>query len=191
MMTPKKLSTLNRNFLEFGLNPHGGLNYKWGHTKDMFYLAEEESRIINPTGTGLFTASKSYSRHPYSDLYEKTWCICRWEPTVSFEAWREQYGESLPWPREGTYIPMESTFLPIGMEPDIELSVYSAFAIRRHLDTRKAAFMERAKAAVEKEKAKRVTMTGDFLDSELPAYGNVPGRKGHVLLPQRESLITI
>jgi hypothetical protein len=183
-MNHKALQRLNAQFVQFGRNPHGELNYRWCNAKDVHYLFETGQMEECKTPGGLYLMRALYERHSFADRYGTVWFLAKWEPpSCGAEEWTRLYGTAFPWPSHGQYLPIESTVLPAGVEPNESLTAYTAKKLAEHLGMKFADHLGDIKAGHEQQKQGEKSQWSDVVDDTLPTFGQIPGSKGHVSFP--------
>lgn len=181
-MTKKLLRRLNAQFLPLGRNPYGRPNFLWSKACDMHYLYEKGLKETK-TPAGLYVMQTEYERHSFADLYGDIWCVAMWQAPMPRDEWIQRFGNEFPWPPKGDYRPIDSTQLPVGMEPDEDLTQYSVFKIYQHLGIKMPEHIENTYRDAERMNRRARCKWEDFVDDAMfvgAKVGHIPGRKDAV-----------
>ena len=168
----------------FGENPHGDPNYMWCEAKDLIYLYETGGYKERRTESGLIVMCPVWERHNYADRYGDVWMLTKWEePELDYTDWYYNFGGYMPFPSKGMYHPIESTVLPEGTEPNIDLTRYAIYKLYGHLGMSYKDHLAQIKQTAAKIEKEDKDTWSDIVDDAVPAFANVPGTKEHVSFP--------
>jgi hypothetical protein len=183
-MTERALRRLNHQFEHFGRNPHGQLNFRWCNAKELYYLYETGQMEEVQTQGGIYYARAVYERHLFADRYGPVWLLAKWEPPAcDAEEWSRRFGTAFPWPRQGQYLPIESAVLPEGVEPNEQLTEYTAWKLTRHLGMKYDDHLEDIHRQRRMQERGEKSQWSDQVDDALPTFGQLPGQKMNVSFP--------
>lgn len=182
-MNQSDIRRLNQRFAEDFGRPNGSQpKYAWKRTSDLFFsMKGGTSEHTSPAG--VIYIAPTFARHCWADILGDTWVIAQWKPPMPLAVFEAQFGSQIQYPANGQYYPIENTALPQGMVPDEQLTAMAVHCIREQLEKPFEQTFTELQTAVAKDEAAKRTASDDMIDSDWPAYDNVPGMKLNTSFP--------
>jgi hypothetical protein len=191
-MTGNRLRKLNRPFGEFGYTSTGATRFQWMRTAEMYFLVESGFEEVKTRGglvhavagqnsedPGLVVMQRTFRRISYADVYGPCWILAHWQEPIPRERWIAMFGDTVPWPSQGEFHPIDNVKMPPGAEPIEVHTEVACMAIRLHMKKMPA----EVKAAYDATMAAEKKAVRDEIYDEMreadPAFLNPnPGARG-------------